>query len=45
MKISDAITVAHCSDDGIVCRRLQDYDLLLRPSGEERAINVPFAAV
>ena len=41
----DSITVAHCSDDGIVCRRLQDYDLLLRPSGEERAVNVPFAAV
>ena len=40
---NDSVTVARCPDDGIVCRHLQDYDLLLRPSGEERAVSVPFA--
>ncbi|MBO4569132.1 MAG: hypothetical protein J5674_04110 [Candidatus Methanomethylophilaceae archaeon] len=40
----DSVTVAHCPD-GIVCTGIRDYDLLLRPSGEERAVNVPFAPV
>ncbi len=41
----DSVTVAHCADDGIVCTHVRDYDLLLRPSGEEREVNVPFAPV